>query len=149
MALATTKKQKQERDSILKQIDDYAKAKNKEELDNPCKIPSNLKYPLTKKACKNLEKAQTSETDIAAKKVQTEQDKQTAALIAGATQTDTTGGATAPATPAATGGATAPATAEGDMTKYYIIGGVAIVAIGGLAFFLLRTPSSGASAPAK
>lgn len=147
MALAVTKKQKRERDNILKSIEEYARKKDKEGAENPCDLPSSQKYPATKKACKNLVNSLTAKTDIASKQAEAEQNKQTAELMKQATApTDSTGGAGAGAAQPA-GAASAQPT--GDMTMYYAIGGGVLLLIGVGAFFLLRKPSAESAAPAK
>ena len=148
MALAITKKQKRERDSILKAIDNYSKLKNKEGVENPCEATGSQKYLSTKKACKTLDKIMASKTELESKKGQAELDKQTSELMKGAVADSATTANTAAGTAAT---ATTPQTpqATDDMTKYLAIGGVGLLLVGGVAYFLLRTPSSSATAPAK
>ena len=148
---AITKKQKRERDEIFRKIDEYAQQKTKDPSENPCNIPSTKKYFATAQRCKQLEKSLASNVDIESKKAQAESDKQISELTKSATADSS---ATAPAGAAAQAGAStaAPAgtsQATDDMTKYLAIGGVGLLLLGGVAYFLLRTPSPSATAPAK
>lgn len=141
-----TKKRK-EADKILKQISDFQKTK---EGFNPCNDPVVVnKYPRVKKACKTSEKIDSTKAKQEASKAKTESqqaqveaEKQTNALIQSVTADST-------ATTAAASVQGGQPQEKGDMTKYLVIGGVGLLLIGGVAFFLLKKPSSSVAAPAK
>jgi hypothetical protein len=137
-------KKRKEADRILQQISEFQRTKTG---FNPCDDPANLrKYPRVRQACKLGAKQEAAKVEAESKKTQAEGDKQIAELLKGATS-DTTQAA-APAQGAAAPAQTSAQQPEGDMTKYLVIGGVGLLLIGGVAFFLLRKPSA-APAPAK
>jgi hypothetical protein len=146
--MATRKKR--EANKILEEISRYQRTK---EGFNPCSDPVAIKkYAPVRKACKigeKIDKAQSRQEAAKAKtesrKAQVEAEKQTSALIQSVTADST---ATTEATAAASVQGGQPQE-KGDMTKYLVIGGVGLLLIGGVAFFLLKKPSSAVAAPAK
>jgi hypothetical protein len=144
-----TKKRK-EANKILEEISRYQRTK---EGFNPCSDPVAIKkYPRVKQACKiggKIDSAQSKQEATKAKtesqKAQVEAEKQTNALIQSVTADST---ATTEATAAASVQGGQPQE-KGGMTKYLVIGGVGLLLIGGVAFFLLKKPSSAVAAPAK